>query len=129
MTAPAINTANHHPEPPIGKRHPVTSAERQTYIDTGKWPDAGKLLPRPATQTELAERLARATQLLGEPHPIRCEGERDANDRACCLGDDVRRVTYTPDYDDGPFVALWCRDCRAKAKAWGAIIVRLDAAA
>lgn len=28
------------PEPPAGKRHPITSAESQAYIDTGEWPDA-----------------------------------------------------------------------------------------
>jgi hypothetical protein len=26
--------------PPEGKRHPITSVESQTYIDTGEWPDA-----------------------------------------------------------------------------------------
>jgi hypothetical protein len=117
--------------PPPGKRHPVTSAESQTYIDTGEWPDAGALLPpRHATEAEIAERLARATALLGEPRPLVCEGERDAENRACCEGEDVQRVTYVPYEEIDPCVALWCSTCRINAElCLGHTILRREDAA
>lgn len=67
---------------PAGKRHPITSAESQLYIDTGELPNAAQ-----------------------------CYGSEDQRGNPTCEGDDVYLVVARA-LEGEVICTAWCAECR-----------------